>query len=41
MNLYFWIESGSGRPEYIVRDSDRLFTAGEVRENEKLKARRL
>ena len=41
VKVYFWIESGSGRPEYIVRDNDRVFAPGEVRKNEELKARRV
>jgi len=41
VKVYFWIESGTGRPEYLIRDGDRLFTPGEVREKDDLKAGRV
>ena len=41
VKLYFWIESGAGRPEYLIGDGDRLFAPGEVREKDDLKARRV
>jgi hypothetical protein len=41
VKLYFWIESGSGRPEYLIRDDDRLFAPREVREKDEVKARRV
>jgi hypothetical protein len=41
VKLYFWIESGSGAPEYIIRDNDRVFAPDEVREKDDLKARRV
>ncbi len=41
MPLSFWIDSGTRRRDYLVRDSDRLFLPGETRENDVLTARRL
>ncbi len=40
VKVYFWIESGAENPEYLVRDGDRQFAPGEVRENDDLKTRR-
>ncbi len=39
VKLRFEIESGDSRPEYLIRDGDRLFAPGEVRERDDLKAR--
>jgi hypothetical protein len=41
VELYFWIESASGCPEYLIRDCDHLFIPGEVRQKDDLKARRV
>jgi hypothetical protein len=40
VKLQIWIESGAARTEYIIRNGNRLFAPGEVRENDDLKARR-
>jgi hypothetical protein len=41
VKLDYLIESAAGRPEYLIRDGDRLFAPGEVRENDDLKVRRV
>jgi hypothetical protein len=41
VRLSFRVESGAGRPEYLIRDGDRQFVPGEVREKDDLKARRV
>ena len=41
VTLFFRIEGGPGRPEYLIRDGDRKFAPGEEREEDDLKALRI